>query len=105
MDNGLKPGDKIAVIVPNCPEFGPTLFGATGVGVTVMPISPLLTPAELAKVFAIAKPKLVVTCDALIPLVDAAQAGMADKVPMVTVTENSSSSAPPYTEFVANNVH
>ena len=66
MSNGLKPGDKIAVIVPNCPEFGPALFGATGVGVTVLPISPLLTPTEIAKVFAIAEPKLIVTCDALV---------------------------------------
>ena len=102
MNTGLNPGDKIAVIVPNCPEFGPVLFGATGVGVTVMPISPLLTPAELARVFAIAKPRLVVTSDALVPLVDAAQADTADKVPMVTVTDNSSTAAVPFSEFISN---
>ena len=30
MDNGFTPGDKIAIIVPNCPEFGPVLFGSLG---------------------------------------------------------------------------
>jgi len=102
MDNGLKPGDKIAVLVPNCPEFGPVLFGATGVGVTVVPISPLLTPPEIAKVLGIAEPKLIITCDPLIPLADAAQKDAANKLPVVTVSDNSTSGATPFTEFVAN---
>ena len=28
LDSGLKPGDRIAALVPNCPEFGPLLLGA-----------------------------------------------------------------------------
>eukprot|EP00092_Neocalanus_flemingeri_P018391 GFUD01019904.1.p1 GENE.GFUD01019904.1~~GFUD01019904.1.p1 ORF type:complete len:566 (-),score=147.84 GFUD01019904.1:456-2153(-) len=102
LDNGLKPGDRIAVLVPNCPEFGPILFGATGVGVTVVPISPLLTPPEVAKVLAIADPKLIITCDPLIPLVDAAQKDFDIKLPVVTVSDSSTSSATPFMEFVAN---
>jgi acyl-CoA synthetase (AMP-forming)/AMP-acid ligase II len=47
---GLQPGDRIAVLVPNCPEFGPVLFGALGVGVVLVPVSPLFTPPEVAKV-------------------------------------------------------
>ena len=30
LDSGFAPGDKIAVIVPNCPEFGPVLLGSLG---------------------------------------------------------------------------
>ena len=30
LGNGFSPGDKIATIVPNCPEFGPVLLGSLG---------------------------------------------------------------------------
>ena len=30
LENGFSPGDKIATIVPNCPEFGPVLLGSLG---------------------------------------------------------------------------
>lgn len=57
LHEGLKPGDRVGVLVPNCPEFGPIIYGATGVGVTVVPISPLLTPPEIGRVLDLAKPK------------------------------------------------
>ena len=68
LQQGLKPGDKIGTMVPNCPEFGPLLLGSLGVGVTVVPISPLLTSPEVSRILNIARPKLVITADPLIPL-------------------------------------
>ena len=68
LQQGLKPGDKIGTMVPNCPEFGPILLGSLGVGVTVVPISPLLTSPEVSRILNIARPKLVITADPLIPL-------------------------------------
>ena len=68
LQQGLRPGDKIGTMVPNCPEFGPLLLGSLGVGVTVVPISPLLTSSEVSRIIEIARPKLIVTADPLIPL-------------------------------------
>ena len=68
LQQGLRPGDKIGTMVPNCPEFGPLLLGSLGVGVTVVPISPLLTSPEVSRILNIARPKLVITADPLIPL-------------------------------------
>ena len=34
LNTGYVPGDKIAVIVPNCPEFGPVLLGSLGIAWT-----------------------------------------------------------------------
>ena len=65
---GLRPGDKIGTMVPNCPEFGPILLGSLGVGVTLVPISPLLTPTEVSRIIHIARPKMIVTADPLIPV-------------------------------------
>ena len=75
LQQGLRPGDRIATMVPNCPEFGPILLGSLGVGVTLVPISPLLTPSELGRILDIARPKMVITTDPLVPVVKEAGQG------------------------------
>jgi len=102
LENGFSPGDKIATIVPNCPEFGPVLLGSLGVGVTLVPVSPLLTPTEVGRILGIAQPKMIVTCDPLLPLVQAALNTMETKVPIVTITDNSTTSAIPFMECMKN---
>ena len=62
-------------MLPNCPEFGPVLLGSLGVGVTLVPISPLLTPSELGRILDIARPKMVITADPLIPVITEADKG------------------------------
>ena len=37
-------------IILNTSQYGPVLFGSMGVGVTVVPISPLFTAGEVARV-------------------------------------------------------
>ena len=75
LQQGLRPGDKIATMLPNCPEFGPLLLGSLGVGVTLVPISPLLTPPEVGRILDIARPKMVITTDPLVPVVKEAGQG------------------------------
>ena len=45
---GLKPGDKVAVQLPNVPEFLFAYFGILRAGMTMVPINPLLTAPEVA---------------------------------------------------------
>merc|ERR1719458_1360038 len=99
---GLKAGDKVAVVAPNCPEYGPVLFGSLGVAVTVVPISPLFTAQEIARVLKMAKPKLIVTIDPLVPLVLAAQDDSDKVLPMVTMSDDPTSSAMPFEQFTDN---
>ena len=82
LQQGLKPGDKIGTMVPNCPEFGPILLGSLGVGVTVVPISPLLSSPEVSRILDIARPRLVITADPLIPVLSQA---VRDQVRLVVV--------------------
>ena len=51
MASGLRPGDRVATFVPNCPEFGPVLLGSLGVGVTLVPMSPMLGAREVARLY------------------------------------------------------
>ncbi len=45
---GLKAGDRVAIALPNCPEFIYSYFGVTRAGGVTVPLNLLQTPAELA---------------------------------------------------------
>jgi long-chain acyl-CoA synthetase len=45
---GVSPGDKIAILVPNVPEFTIAYFGILYAGCTVVPLNVLLSPPEVA---------------------------------------------------------
>ena len=59
-ERGVKSGDRIALSIPNRWSFAVALWGGWKCGATVVPLNPLLTPAERAKVLAHLGPKLVV---------------------------------------------
>jgi fatty-acyl-CoA synthase len=44
---GLRTGDKVAVILPNCPEFVTCFFGIGQAGGVVVPVNPLYTRREI----------------------------------------------------------
>jgi long-chain acyl-CoA synthetase len=45
---GVKPGDRVALWLKNCPEFVPSVFGVLQAGAVVVPINNFLKPAEVA---------------------------------------------------------
>lgn len=44
---GIEPGDRVAVILPGCPEWVVSLFALAQVGAVLVPLDPRLTQAEL----------------------------------------------------------
>lgn len=44
---GVEGGDRIAIVLPNRPEFIVTMFAAAKLGASIVPLSPRLTPQEL----------------------------------------------------------
>jgi long-chain acyl-CoA synthetase len=44
---GVRPGDRVAMMLPNVPEFGAAYFGILAAGAAVVPLNPLLKPDEV----------------------------------------------------------
>ncbi|WP_267594081.1 AMP-binding protein [Carbonactinospora thermoautotrophica] len=57
---GLTPGDRVALLLGNTPEFVITYFGALRAGLVALPVHTGYTGAELRRVIADARPGLVV---------------------------------------------
>ncbi|WP_260193343.1 AMP-binding protein [Actinophytocola gossypii] len=50
LETGLVPGDRVAIVLPNGPEFAVALFGVLRAGGVAVPVGTHLPPAELTRV-------------------------------------------------------
>ncbi len=62
---GCKPGDVVAINLPNIPQFVVALVGSLRIGCAVSGVSPLLAPPELAYELNDSRAKVLVTLDAI----------------------------------------
>ncbi|MHB1551329.1 MAG: AMP-binding protein, partial [Vulcanimicrobiaceae bacterium] len=58
--HGIGPGDAVALMLPNVPDFPRTYYGALALGAVVVPVHALLTAEEIAFVLADARVKAFV---------------------------------------------
>jgi long-chain acyl-CoA synthetase len=58
---GIRKGSRVALVLPNCPQFLIAEIGAWKAGATVLPLNPLYTAGELREPLAAAGIELVVT--------------------------------------------
>src|SRR5438270_5297394 len=72
---GVKQGDKVAIDLPNCPQFLVAFFGALRIGAVVVPCNPLYTPPELRHQLADAGAETIVVLSRIYPVVKAAREG------------------------------
>lgn len=60
---GMRPGDRMMMVLPNCPEFVALWFAAHWIGVEVVPANPLLAAPELVALAKKCQVKAVVGID------------------------------------------
>ncbi len=72
---GVKKGDRVAIDLPNCPQFVIAFFGALRIGAIVVPCNPLYTPPELRYQLADAGAETIVVLSRVYPAVKAAREG------------------------------
>jgi len=68
---GIRKGDKVAVYLPNCPQFAIAAFGALRIGATITCVNPLFAPREVQFQLSDSESRVVVTTDTLYPKVKA----------------------------------
>lgn len=81
---GVKQGDRVAIDLPNCPQFLIAFFGALRIGAVVVPCNPLYTPPELRYQLADSGAETIVVLSRGYPVVKAAREGT--KIRNVIVT-------------------
>ncbi len=80
---GVVAGDRVALVLPNCPAYPIALFGALRLGAVVVQVSPLWTGDDLERLLADAQPKVAVTLETLYPNLERGPQGR--EVPVVFV--------------------
>lgn len=71
---GVRPGDRVGVLLPNCPQFFVAFYGILKAGAVHVPVNPLFREHELAHELDDAGVEVLVALDQLVPLVEAVRA-------------------------------
>lgn len=61
LDLGVSPGDRVALLLPNCPQFLIAEFGAWKAGAIVAPLDPASPTDELESLLAQIEPRVMIT--------------------------------------------
>src|SRR5439155_4886926 len=81
---GVRKGDRVAIVLPNCPQFVYSFFGSLKAGAVVVPTNPLYTVRELHNQLVDSGARVVVVLSRLYPQV--AEAAMGTSVERIVVT-------------------
>src|SRR5207245_1443438 len=81
---GVTEGDRVALVLPNSPQFVIAFYGALRAGAVVVPCNPLYTPPELQHQLADSGSTIVVTLSRFYPVVKAARANTSVEHVVVT---------------------
>ena len=68
---GIGKGDRVALLLPNCPQYVIAYFGTLRAGGIVVQVSPLSTPRELVHHLSTSGAETIVVADMLYPMVQA----------------------------------
>ena len=68
--HGILPGEKIAFLLPNCPDFLSLVFATAEIGAVFVPINTAFTPEEAQYVIDHSESKLLVTTRPFLPMVE-----------------------------------
>lgn len=76
---GIKPGDRVAVLIHNVPQFVSAYYGIVRSGAVMIPLNTMLTGEEIAFILTDAEARMVIAAEPFAPLVD----GIRDTLPML----------------------
>jgi long-chain acyl-CoA synthetase len=93
---GIVKGDRVGIMLPNCPQYIIAAFAVLRLGAVVVNINPAYTAREFLIVARDSTPRIVITLDALAPLVQGVLAQTSvERVVVTSLAEYSLAAAPP----------
>jgi long-chain acyl-CoA synthetase len=93
---GIVKGDRVGVMLPNCPQYIIASFAALRLGAIIVNINPIYTPREVSTVATDSGIKLLITLDKLAPLATAIQSQTGiEQIIVTSIGEYSAEAAPP----------
>ncbi len=85
--HGLRPGDRVGILLPTIPEYLVALFGTWMAGGVTIPLNPLMVAEEIAALLRSTACRVVVSLDVLLPLIGADEAVQPDVVFVVNLQD------------------
>lgn len=85
--HGVTAGDRVAVHLPNSPEFVLAFLAVLRVGAVHVPVNPMFQAGELAHEIRDCEPTLIITADILVPVLELARDRIGD-LPRLIVGSN-----------------
>lgn len=98
-DRGIGPGDRVALLLPNTPEFPAVYFGVLALGAVVVPVNTLLKSAEIEHVLRDSGAKALVCAGSF--LEEAARSARAAAVPVLEMLPADAANLPRLDELAA----
>jgi long-chain acyl-CoA synthetase len=93
---GIVKGDRVGIMLPNCPQYIIAAFAILKLGAVIVNINPSYTPREFLIVAADSTPRMVITLDALTPLVQGVRKETAfEQIIVTSLAEYSAAAAAP----------
>jgi len=99
-DLGLRPGDRVAVMAPNCLEWSNCYFGIGKAGLVLVPINVLFKEDEAHYILENSGARAIVVYEAFEPLVEAIQSRLPDLEHVIVLGEAKSAKAHNYAELL-----
>ncbi|MFB7032657.1 AMP-binding protein, partial [Streptomyces sp. NPDC056295] len=86
---GVRPGDRVGIMLPNLPEFPVLFYGALRAGAVVVPMNPLLKAREIAHYLSDSGAVLLFVHESLAEEVDAGRSAAGSRAAVVPVATGS----------------
>ncbi|WP_223637591.1 long-chain-fatty-acid--CoA ligase [Planococcus sp. 4-30] len=67
---GIRKNDRVAIMLPNCPQYPISFYAALSCGATIVQLNPMFQPAELLHILNDSETKALLILDRLMPLFD-----------------------------------
>jgi long-chain acyl-CoA synthetase len=93
---GLGKGDRVGIMLPNCPQYAIAIFAILRLGAVVVNINPTYTPREVELMARDSGIRLLLTLDALAPALQPLRAGTAlETIVITSLAEYGAAGTPP----------